>query len=257
MFLHDPFAHHRNHAYGLQVLLKKRKKQQTKNNLVSEPFPTPLPSSGIPYHKQLGKQTRLTAFRRSLKTYQFCEWLHRVFLYLFFFFFLSSFCTWNDVTHVEYNAHLVWGLIYCEKGEIMGSPDIISRKRPRPSINDAWFDSTISYDVFIPFVTQSDTKDVARPDLDLYLDSLQGHFRNGTRKTQYKIKFVPKGVNRTVCYCIVGQKHLYGNVRRRQQKWKVNILLVSDVFFFSFLLTSFLLILLLNHNSWIYISIIW
>ena len=35
------------------------------------------------------------------------------------------------------NIMLVSGLIYCEKGEIIGSPDMISRKRLRPSMNDA------------------------------------------------------------------------------------------------------------------------
>ena len=52
-FLHDPFARHRNHAIGFQVLLR-----NTPKGLVQELFPNLLPSCGMPYHhRQSGKQT--------------------------------------------------------------------------------------------------------------------------------------------------------------------------------------------------------
>ena len=47
-FLHDHFVRHRNHAYGFQVLLK--------NNNTKIAFSTSIPSSGMPYQKQSGKQ---------------------------------------------------------------------------------------------------------------------------------------------------------------------------------------------------------
>ena len=75
-FMHDPFSHHRNHAYWFQVLLK----NTLTSSLVSEPFPTLLPSSGMLYHKQSGKQTR----RRFANVWKLllCEWLCTMCLFL-------------------------------------------------------------------------------------------------------------------------------------------------------------------------------
>ena len=55
IFLHDPFARHLIHAYGYQALLK----NTPKSSLVSELSLSLPPSSGMPYHKQSGKQIPL------------------------------------------------------------------------------------------------------------------------------------------------------------------------------------------------------
>ena len=52
---HNPFTPHFNHAYRFQVLLK----NTPKSSLVSELSLTLPPSSGMPYHKQSGKQIPL------------------------------------------------------------------------------------------------------------------------------------------------------------------------------------------------------
>ena len=56
IFLHDPFAHHFKHALRFQVLPKNTRKT---NSLVSELSATLPPSSGMPYHKQSGKEIHL------------------------------------------------------------------------------------------------------------------------------------------------------------------------------------------------------
>ena len=47
MYLHNPIAHHRNHTYGFQVMVK----NTPKNSLVSEIFQILFPCSEMPYHK--------------------------------------------------------------------------------------------------------------------------------------------------------------------------------------------------------------
>ena len=75
-FMHDPFSHHRNHAYWFQVLLKNTLKAVWFPSL----FATLLPSSGMLYHKQSGRQTR----RRFADVWKhpFCEWLCTMCLFL-------------------------------------------------------------------------------------------------------------------------------------------------------------------------------
>ena len=84
-FMHDPFYHHRNHAYWFQVLLK----NTLKTSLVSRPFPTLLPSSGMLNHKQSGKQTR-RHFANVWK-HLFCEWFCTICLF-------SSSCLWLSLS---------------------------------------------------------------------------------------------------------------------------------------------------------------
>ena len=76
-FMHDPFYHHRNHAYWFQVLLK----NTLKTSLVSQPFPSLLPNSGMLYHKQSEMQTPWRRFADVWK-HPCSEWLCTMCIFL-------------------------------------------------------------------------------------------------------------------------------------------------------------------------------
>ena len=70
-----------------RLLIPSAAEKHAKSSLVSKPFPTLLPRSGMLYHKQSGKKTR----RRFANVWKhlFCEWLCTMCLFLFVYDFLS------------------------------------------------------------------------------------------------------------------------------------------------------------------------
>ena len=71
IFLRNPFAHHFNHTFGFQALLK----NTSKNSLVLELSLTLSPSSWMPYHEQSGKQIPLWCSPDLEKLHLFSDWL--------------------------------------------------------------------------------------------------------------------------------------------------------------------------------------
>ena len=71
IFLRNPFAHHFNHTFGFQALLK----NTSTNSLVLELSLTLSPSSWMPYHEQSGKQIPLWCSPDLEKLHLFSDWL--------------------------------------------------------------------------------------------------------------------------------------------------------------------------------------